>query len=203
MKSQLTVTTAADTIDLTTVETVRQELGDDALSADLLRRWISEESAKIAAHCRRTFGAETVQEIFYLDETSDEIVCSRLPIVSVTSVVEDDDAALDDALYQIDAEAGILRRLDDDGNLSRWSTSRVTVIYEAGYTLLGTLPRPIEAACIQMVTRRVYNRGRDPQLRREEVHGATTLEWWVSPDYDGMTMGVRDMLSPYVDGGFS
>lgn len=198
MKKYLSVTTAASTIDLTTVETIRDEIGNTTLSDSTIRRWIGEESDRIAAYCGRVFGAETVVETFYLEtDVPGLLMASRFPIVSVSSVSEDDAAALDASLYQVDATTGFIYRLDEDADRSVWSADKVAVSYTAGYTLVSTLPRAVEAACIQMVARRAYARGRDPNLRSESVDGVSTLQWWVSSDSDGMTAAIREMLAPY------
>ena len=199
MNSILTVTTAADTHDLTVLDTVKEELGRTVSATDAqLTRWIHEASTQIASHCRRVFAAETVQEVFHGVSGADELILSRRPVTSITSVTEDDDTALAATYYEIEADTGLLYRLDGTGYRERWHASRVTVVYVGGYSLLGNLPRDIEAATVQLVARRAFMASRDPNLRTVQVEGVGSRSFWVSPQSETlMSDDIKALLAPY------
>lgn len=199
MNSILTVTTAADTHDLTVLETVKDELGRTVSATDAqLTRWIHEASTQIASHCRRVFAAETVQEVFHGVSGADELILSRRPVTSITSVTEDDDTALATTYYEVEAETGLLYRLDGSGYRERWYASRVTVIYSGGYSLIGSLPRDIETAAIQLVARRAYAASRDPNLRSVQVEGLGQRQYWVDATAKTqMAADIEALIAPY------
>lgn len=199
----LTVTTAADSYDLTTLETVKEELGDTTGVTDtLLRRWITEESANVARYCGRVLARETVTETFDLPVVRRNLRLNRFPVASVTSVIEDADDALDAAYYETDAETGALFRLGGSAVRRDWTAARVVVVYTGGYALLGALPRPIESAVLRLITRRYTARGRDPYLRAMSAPGLGEQQFWIPsdggpempPDIAGMLASYRDIF---------
>lgn len=199
MTSILTVTTSADTYDLTVLSTVKEEFGTSIPATDAqLTRWIHEASAQIATYCRRVFALETVQEVFHEAAGCDQLILSRRPVTSITSVVEDEDAALDSAYYEVEAETGLLYRLDGSGYRERWYASRVTVVYSGGYSLIGSLPRDIETAAIQLVARRAYAASRDPNLRSVQVEGLGQRQYWVDATAKTqMAADIEALIAPY------
>ncbi len=199
MDSILTVTTAADSYDLTTRATVKSELGitNDA-SDDVLDRLIDQASRACAAYCNRVFAKETVQEVFRLKCRRDRLILRRRPVIAVTAVVEDG-TTLVAADYESDADPGFLWRLDGADSRSTWAAAKITVTYSGGYTLLTNLPHDIEVACVKLVKALWFSRQRDPMIRVEEVPGVSHEEFWVNADAGALPADVTDLLDPYRD----
>jgi hypothetical protein len=178
MNSILTVTTAAETQDLTILATVKAEFGITDTSEDAkLATWIKQASGMIAVYCNRVFGFETVSEAFRLDTGYARLRLARFPIAAITSVTEDGEV-LDTSDYEIDSEAGLLMRLSED-ELWSWPATKITVAYSAGYELLDGLPQDIERACITLVRHLRASSTRDPMAKREEIPDVRTVDYWV------------------------
>lgn len=195
-----TVTTAASTHDLTVLDTVKQELGiTGSESDDVLARLISEQSAVAETYCRRVFAQETLADSFRVwCGTSAPLILSRRPLVSITSIVEDD-TTLTASDYEIDADAGLVWRLDGDDNRMSWLPSKIVITYVAGYELLTTLPRDIERAVLALIKRTHFGLTRDPMAKAEEVAGIGRTEYWVGsvPGSDGIPAEAVALLAPH------
>lgn len=179
----ITVVTPATVRKLTTVARAKTELGLTDTSQDtLLALLLDEASDAIAAYCHRVWGRETVRET--LPGTGRRLLgLSRTPLISVTSLTEDDVAITD---YTIeDAATGALAR--DNGwwpsaaggwdsiaytsgyilpGYQRW---RYSITYQAGFILpeeaLPTLPGGVERACLETIKGWWQARsGRDPAI---------------------------------------
>ncbi len=125
--SIFTVITPAATHDLTTLETVKDELGILNTAQDTrLYRWIAEASGFIKSYCNRTFAEEQVSELwrsaggmgrFHHHHHGDGqttvgfLQLRRFPVTTIDSVSEDDGTALTSDDYEIDAERGWLWRM--------------------------------------------------------------------------------------------
>lgn len=164
----ITVTQAAETIDLTTLETVRAELEIDGSEQDeRIQTLITQASGVIGSHCQRVFGLETVQETFRLDRMQLDLILSRFPVVAVTSITEGQ-VTLSASDYEIDKSRGIIARLHGS-RVCHWSTCKILVTYSSGFALLGDLPFGVERACIQLVKAWFFASDRDPMIRSESV----------------------------------
>lgn len=222
--SILTVVSAAATYDLTTLETVKDELGITTTGSDqTLRRYIADASARIAAYCNRVFAFETVSELFTPDraiasgwgaargESWDSawearmlwrarsiLPLSRFPVVTIVSVVEDTSGVvLDPSYYEVDAATGFLYRMNQ-GARTKWTANRTTVTYSGGYVLVSGLPRPLEQAAIDLVKARWFARGRDPRLKVADVPNVLRQEFWVGSVGAGdMPDEIAALLAPY------
>src|SRR4051812_41668403 len=95
MNPILTVTTAADSYDLTSLANVKAELSiTDGTSDTLLRRYISGASLAASHYCNRVFAVETVTERFLAGHRCGylgPLQLARWPLITVTSVTEDDE----------------------------------------------------------------------------------------------------------------
>lgn len=167
------VLTPATTTLLSTLDTVKLELGLDVDTDDvLLDRLLQRASDAITRECQRVFGRETVVET--LQGSGGSLIgLTRRPVVSITEVLEDS-VVVDPAQYVIeDAEVGALRRTS--GGWVKGSESRMwgqeafasgyilpggtaynyIVTYVAGFVLppevSPTLPGDVEQACIETV----------------------------------------------------
>jgi gp6-like head-tail connector protein len=213
-KSILTVVTPAQTRDLTTLATIKDELGvKDRAFDDRLRRWIREASGYIETYCNRVFAQEQVSELWRWApgwhnapghaRRGDPLCLRRYPVVSIDSLAEDDGDPLTTDDYELDAEHGFLWRMwgqvsGQGGSRYRWCAMKVVVTYTAGYALLGEAPYPLEQACQALIKHRWAARDRDPMLRSQVVPGVLEQQWWVAgAGQSGMPPELVDLLEPF------
>src|SRR3990167_6574379 len=106
--------------------------------------------------------------------------------------------AMDPALYEIDAAAGIVRKID--GALSEGATS---VLYTGGYLLPGDtnrdLPWELEDAALRYMRYMWFSRERDPALRSAGEPGLSNQTWWIGPPGESSNLppDVEAILVPY------
>lgn len=195
----ITVTTAAVTHDLTTLDTVRDELGiaaDDTSSDARLARWISESSGFIRDYCGRVFAAETVSELWRPDCAMQCLITSRVPVSTITSITEDDVVLTTDE-YEADLGNGFLYRLYSDVRC-KWTASKIVIVYTGGYDLLDGVPYGVEMACIETIKHRESARNRDPMMRSQTIPGELEQVWWVpGAGEDGVPATIRALLDPH------
>jgi hypothetical protein len=207
VRSILTVTTAASSYDLTTLERVKEELGITGSSDDArLSRLITASSAAVATYLNRVLAREIVSETIRFDdyECREEIVLQRSPIAAVTSAAEDG-TTVDSDEYEIDADSGIIYRLDAAGYRYVWFACKsLVVVYSAGWVLPGNsganLPAEIEQAAIAAFRGMYFSTSRDPMLKAEEVPGVQRLEYWVGQSQSataGPAPEVLALIAPY------
>lgn len=199
-----TVSVAAASIDLTLLATVKTELGitDTGLDAWLATQ-ITQASQAAATYCNRVFAQETLLDYFRLDCGADKLLLSRIPVASITTVVEDG-VTLTAADYELEASTGFLWRLDGADNRSCWAAAKIVVTFIAGYELLATLPPDIERAAIILVKQAYFAKQRDPLVKGEtvEIPGVETRrsDFWVGSvpgDNGGIPLEAQALLDPY------
>lgn len=206
--STLTVVTPADSQDLTTLETVKRDLGitdEDEVRDVRLTDYIQQASGACADYCGRTFGEETVSETFRWRRRPRVsnlrwplLRLERRPIVSVTSVVEDD-VTLDPATdYEIDARRGWLRRLNADRE-AFWCGEKTVVVYVAGYAVLDSLPFGVERACIELIKSYWFSADQDPSLSRQhiDVPGVENIDQAWNSGATALPLRVTELLDPH------
>ena len=195
-----TVITPATNFDLTTVEYVIDDIGEDeAIDETMIGRWITQASKAAANYCNRVFPIETVKDEFWLNgECLPVLQLSRYPIKAGTTptIIEDGGAAL--ALttdFRVDYDAGQLLRMNGNGYTRRWTACAISVQHQAGYE---SIPEDLADAVLRMVRARWNARGRDPNLRQESIPGLRDATYWI-PDGDigNMTPDVREILDKY------
>lgn len=206
IESLLTVTTAASARDLTTIQACQLELGASVDPAWLALA-IPAASQEIETHCRRIFAQDVLSETFRQVGASDacahaRLILARRPVVSIASVVADD-VTLDSDEYEIDAQAGLLYRLDSSDRRAIWSEEKIVVAYTAGYVCPGsetrpTLPADLQAAAIELVKQRWFARHRDPLLKGEAVPGAGDAQYWVGGELGGLPAPIAARLVNHV-----
>lgn len=197
----VTVTTAASSYDLTTLANVKAELDISNGDSDtLLRRYISGASKAAAHYCNRVFAVETVSEQFLMTghhrfNPRGPLQLTRWPLITVTSVTEDDTLLTVDDDYVVNAINGQLTRMSGDV-VSCWSALGVTVVYSSGYA---TVPADLEDAVVRMVTRRYRAKGRDATLRSEEIPGVISQQFWIATgdEAGNLTPDVLELLNAY------
>lgn len=199
-----TVTDNANSYDLTSLANVKAELGiSDTNSDTLLARYITSASLAAEQYCNRAFVVESIQDQFFSDERSslfrnglEKLQLSRWPINDLTSVVENSVTLVANTDFITDVASGQLVRIDSNGNLRRWSVLPIVVVYDSGYD---TIPGDIEDAVIRMVTRRFASKGRDPNLKQQNIPGVIEQSWWIATGTDSgnMSPDISDILDNY------
>lgn len=214
---------AAANRDLTTLANVKlnldiQNQDEDVFLAGLIRQC----SGAAESYCGRVFAWQTYSDARYperdvrphfLPNDLPAITLAVSPVVSVTSVTEDDTALTVGVDYETDLGTylgprpgpGALYRLDTNGDRCRWRARKVETVYVAGYRLPGDtpstvplLPAEIEDAVIRMIRGRRGGRTRDPFLRSEENVGVSRFDYWVpSAGLGNMPSDVVDILDNY------
>jgi hypothetical protein len=178
----LTVTTEAESQDLTALGTVKAELGIlDGSKDEPLTTFIHQASAIAARYCNRVFGQETVTETFRLVGCRPSLSLTRYPVASVSSVIEGPTGStttLDTDEYEVDADSGLLYRLSDDCRID-WSATKYVVTYAGGYELLADLPQDIERGVIEIVKLLYHAAARDPLVKSESVSDLGSQDFWV------------------------
>lgn len=207
MLRTLTVNTPATSRSLITIAAAKTELGLSGSSEDAwLTSAVAQVSAAIGTFCGRPegFGRETVTETWrasFVGEMADSLVLSRDLAQSITSVTEDG-TGLANTDFILDGP--LLRRLRSDAP-ARWRSTKIVVVYAAGYTLpaegeAGNVPQELGRCCLDMVVRAYQGRGRDPGLRSERILDVIAQSW-DTPGGDGFMDGlprdVAERLLPY------
>ncbi len=204
LSSIVTVTSAAPSRDLTTLANVKAELSiTNGASDDILSRYISSASLAAENYCNRVFAVETVSEQFLSNHLSrihgghrrEVLQLARFPLVTVTSVTEDDTALTVTTDYLVNSANGQLTRVNGEFPIG-WFDIGITVVYSSGYA---TIPADLEDAVIRMVTQRHSAKGRDATLRQENIPGVRDATYWIATgDQAGaITPDVADILDNY------
>lgn len=215
----LVITSAADSTDLTTLETVKLELGITASDEDeYIASKIERVSSTVCTYLNvaagtdgtRTLGRETLTETFQLSinrqvqssiNGRSELTLARYPVSSITSVTVSG-TALDTADYGVDGATGILYRLNSDGVQCQWETGLIVVVYVAGWLLPGdtgsNMPLDIEDATIGLIKLARAARERDPLVKSENFAGILSTTYW-TPDGDSSAIppDIAYKLAPY------
>lgn len=198
----LSVTTVATDLNLLTSAELRAAIGVEDSSKDAALVTLGKRvSSTIAKACKveadgavpPTLRLETLTETFRLKSSHVELVLSRRPAISITSVTEDN-IALTAADYELEKGSGILRRLDGSDNPSCWAAAKIVVVYPAGWQ---TVPDDLKLAATKLAAA-FWSEGQkiDPSLKRESIPGVIEQEWWVGPSDDPIIpQEVMDLLN--------
>lgn len=181
MESTFTVSTAAATTALTTLDRLKAELGITATDEDdYLTGMLDRLSAALcdvltvasAEDGTVTLGRETLIETQRLVKSKKKLYLARYPTVSVTSIVENDVTLTTDDWRIGNSAFGVLERMSDDVEIE-WPSGTIVVTHIAGWLLPGdsgrNLPFPIEDAIFDTIKGARFNRSRDPDLRSENI----------------------------------
>ncbi len=206
IKVVTTITAAAKTYDLVTLDAIKDELDirDNSKNATL-QRYLTGASVMVSQYCNRVFPAETITESFWAQRDLwpwiipggiQNLQLSRWPIQSVTSVTENAIVLVQDIDFKIDATNGQLIRLDTSGYPKLWPVYPIVVVYIGGFT---TIPVDVQDAVVRMVTRRLIAKGRDPNLKQQNVIGVLEQQWWVATGAESgnMSPDITDVLDNY------
>lgn len=199
MTSILTVTSPNTDRSLLTAAELRTAAGASDNSQDaslaLLGGYVSSSIAKacnvaVDGVTPPTLRLETATDTFRLVGSQRELILSRRPVVSITSVTENG-TLLTAADYEVDADAGLLYRLSSSVRIY-WPGVTIVIVYPAGYA---TVPDDLKYAAIKFVQAELQQGGRDPLLKRRKIEGVSEYEWWVDPTKDSIIPAeVMDIL---------
>lgn len=196
---KLRILASSPTQDLTTLETVKTQLGITGSASDAyLSDSIRYASSAIAHYLGypRGLGRETILETFYGVAEEENILLDNWIDVAVAAVTDDAGPV---SLSDVVNDAGQVYRLAS-GRQALWWGAQISIEYSAGYLLLDTLPFAIERACIMTVQAMNAAKGRDPLLKRIEVPGVGTEDYWVGgqPGSNGaLPMDALSLLEPF------
>jgi hypothetical protein len=207
VRNTVTVTTAPTETKLTTLSRVKAELNiTDSANDTLLNAKIDEASSDAEASLGFTVPRATVAETFWHSETMEwpeYLVLNRTPVVSIDSVVLDGDT-VDASMYRYDVETGQVYALTSTGYPWRWLFYKSIIVnYTGGYLLPGeanrNLPVGIEGAVVDMVQSFWLAKGRDPLLKRVDIPGLVSREWWVGSvgEAGELPPGIVTKLAPF------
>lgn len=172
MHSILVITTPAASLQLLTIEQMREAAGitgsgsDTALNAMGLRL-----AAAVTTECNIAIGAgaeptlmrETLTETFRV-VYAPSLVLSRRHNVAITSVTVDGEG-LAGADYVVDPESGILTRLSNDEPIG-WTARKVVVVYAAGFT---AAPGDLAMTMMDFFRLAWREKDRDPSVKGVEI----------------------------------
>jgi hypothetical protein len=196
----LSVTTAAADLTLLSIAEMRAaaNLTDGSRDTEL-RTIAAYTAAVITKACRvSTDGAapptlrlESLSDTYRLKSSQNCLILSRVPVVELTTVTEND-VELDPATdYEVEASSGLLYRLSGDARIC-WPCGVIVVEYDAGWE---TVPDDLKYAAIKFIKAGLQQDDRDPLLKRKVTQGVSEYEWWVDPTKESVIPGeVMDIL---------
>jgi hypothetical protein len=184
--SLLSVTTPASSLQLLTIEQMREAAGITGSGSDILLTAMGLRlAAAVTTECCVAVGAgapptllrETLTETYRM-VYAPVIALSRRHEVEITSVTVDG-VAVDPVDYVVDPESGLLTRLSGDDPIS-WQARKVVVVYAAGFD---TVPGDLAMSMMDFFRLAWLERGRDPMVKSErtDVPGVMERErqYWV------------------------
>ncbi|MFC5353553.1 hypothetical protein [Azospirillum himalayense] len=210
----LTVSAAVADRSLVTLATVKAELGiTDTTNDTLLTRWIKELSDNVCEVCavaadqlgRRTFLTEAVTVAYRSSEVPDSLDPSplilpwRIPFSVSTVTVDGVSLTVADDV-EVQPMAGLLYRLDSNGERTRWERGRVVITGSGGWAQ-GDMPAALSSAVTDAVRYRwfAHTRG-DPLLRSIDVDGVDEVTFMDAGKVqlvNGLPAEVASRLAPY------
>lgn len=174
----LTVTDAADSHAIITVEQAKLELSISGSSEDaLLEELVKDASAIITGWCLRdTFALEEVQQVERLDEPQPCLVLERELNVTIGEIVED---GVELEAEDWERDGALLYRLDANDRRISWpGCVKVAITYSAGYTAGADVPDILRRAALDAITTLYRSRGRDVTVRSEQTEGVGETQYF-------------------------
>lgn len=201
------LSTALPNYDLTTLDVVKDELSILDNSKDVtLKRYISSASAAASQYCNRKFQLEQLQDEFWPDREpfqytlpggADVLQLSRWPVTApIISIIVNGAALVENADFRVNYDNGTLVRLDWNLYPRKWAALPTVSQFVGGFY---DIPDDIEDAVIRMVTRRFSAKGRDPNLKQQNIPGVIEQQWWIATGTEAGNMdpSITDILDNY------
>lgn len=202
MMSIFTVTSPAAELSMLTIAEMRAATGVSDASRDAELMTIGRSaSIAIARRCcivddgvhQPTLMQETCTEVFRWSDCG-PIRLSRRPVTSIISATVAG-TVVDAADCEISGGRNLIRLSSDAP--TDWAAGKITIVYNAGYA---TAPYDLKMAATKLVTALNVEKGRDPNLKREDIPGVIEREYWVSPSDDPLlSKEISDLIAPYVE----
>lgn len=199
--SILTVTTPRADLKLVSLTDLKAELEITGTASDTyLGSLLDRVSQMVEAHCDRVFAVETVREDFREDCGLLYLPLTRYPVIGVSAVTVDGEALVGDIadLVEIDKEKGRLYRMDSSADLIQWETGRISITYQAGYSVM---PGNLREAVMRLAKYGNSGRTRDPAIKGERfLEGLYAYDLFnaSSESSGGMPTDVAGLLAPYL-----
>jgi hypothetical protein len=191
-----TIVTPAKTLDLTTLDAFKTDLGLEETADDaFLKQQITNESRTAQSNCHRVFAVQIYQDKFFLPrdfhprvlrEAVEPLQLSSMPAspvgpewsLEVESVVEGQSnpvTLVQGTDFLVDPFKAQLIRVNERGYPRSWRASPVIVVYSAGYS---PIPADVAQAANLLVKMRWYARKRDPMVRSRSAVGIYEASYW-------------------------
>lgn len=207
MSSRVSVLVPATSVELVALADLKTALGISTNGDDArLEALIAQASAVIAQSCNRVFGREQIKQTIRLAASVQipepaPLVLSRRPVVVSGFTVSVSGVALDSGDYELDENAGLVWRLDSEGDRIPWPTNKIEVTYSSGYLLPDDCPASLSRACIVLVNNYRTATARDPMLKSEVVDGVGRFDYWVGSaggsSQSGLPAEVESLIAPF------
>lgn len=200
-----TITEPAEDRSLLSEDELRAAIGGDGTaSSDAITALGARVSSAIVRACNvRADGAvpptlrqETVTVTYRLKCHQECLILPRKPVAEITSIVENG-ATLGDDAYDVNAAAGLIKRLSGDVE-TKWPSGKIVIVAECGWD---TVPDDMKLAAAKLAAL-VWSEGErvDPNLKRVNIPGVEEREYWVAPNLDALLpQEILDLLSPYIN----
>lgn len=187
MRRILTVTTAATTLALLTIDEMREAAGVTGSGQDLaLTKLGLRIAANIAAECNvavasggvPTLMQETLKETFFNVRLLN-LRLSRRHNVEIIEVIQDGVTLAPDAVLAAGGDSNVIFRLAN-GNPTGWCANNLIVSYKAGFV---DAPGDLKQAAMDFFRSTYLKASRDPMVRSEHTIVPGVLEtenqYWV------------------------
>lgn len=195
-----TVTVPASAPAFITLSNLKVLLGIEGTDTDArLTALIGQASAMIEAWCGYRFGVETIEDRFVVTKRDDSLgplILRKAPVIDGSVTVSEDGVELDPSAIEIEYGTGMIWPVDDQYR-SAWSGNRVTVTYDAGYSVIPTV---VSTACAYAVGTMVHSMQRDGTIKVAWIEGVMREEYFDTSskvDASGLPMNARSLLRPY------
>ena len=213
--TNLVMSCAPSVTALTTLAAVKSELGIDSAATtddDYLNGLVASVSATVKTYLRRgELGRASYVETFraqprvggYCGFGRGQLILSRWPVASITSITEDATTLTAGSDYDFDTFDGECYRLVND-RVKDWTAQLITVTYSAGYLLPGQtnrdLPADIERATVLAVASSYNARGRDAGIKSVDLAGLGKTEFGFATAQDALPPGCAALLDAFRSG---
>lgn len=196
------VTTPATDLTLATIEQLRVAAGlssDNGSQDESLTALGNRLAADVATACKiasdgvnpPTLRSETVKDTFRLKSHTASLILSRRFVSSITSIVENGVTLTEGTDFEVDAEAGLVKRLSGDTEIC-WYWGKIVVAYVAGFA---TVPAELSGIVADEARLRLSESTRDPAVKSETTDGIDSVDYWVGdlPNSSGAPLSDSNM----------